>query len=86
MNNYTKIISNMEEKIKNFSKKISEGIDKKKKRDFVFEMLYGLIASNSCLLSEIARSLMLITTLKYIKSYQFYQDKKTIREKIVKIN
>ena len=29
---------------------------------------------------------VLITTLKYIKSYQFYQDKKTIREKIVKIN
>ena len=64
MNNYTKIISNMEEKIKNFSKKISEGIDKKKKRDFVFEMLYGLIASNSCLLSEIARSLKEEITLK----------------------
>ena len=64
MNNYTKIISNMEEKIKNFSKKISEGIDKKKKRDFVFEMLYGLIASNSCFLSEIARSLKEEITLK----------------------
>ena len=48
MNNYTKIISNMKEKIKNFSKKISEGIDKKKKRDFVFEMLYGLIANLKC--------------------------------------
>ncbi len=64
MNNYTKIISNMEEKIKNFSKKISEGIDKKKKRDFIFEMLYGVIASNSCLLSEIARSLKEEITLK----------------------
>ena len=64
MNNYTKIINNMEEKIKNFSKKISDGIDKKKKRDFVFEMLYGLIASNSCLLSEIARSLKEEITLK----------------------
>ena len=31
MNNYSKIISNMEEKIKNFSKKISKGINTKKK-------------------------------------------------------
>ena len=57
MNNYSKIISNMEEKIKNFSKKISNGVDSKKKREFVFDMLYGLIASSSCHLSEIGRSL-----------------------------
>ena len=57
MNNYNKIISNMEEKIKNFSKKISNGINTKKKRDFVFDMIYGLIASSSCNLSEIGRSL-----------------------------
>ena len=35
MNNFTKIIGNMEEKIKNFSKKITERIDTKKKRDFI---------------------------------------------------
>ena len=52
MNNYNKIISNMEQKIKNFSKKISNGINTKKKRDFVFDMIYGLIASSSCNLSE----------------------------------
>ena len=64
MNNYSKIISNMEEKIKNFSKKISNGVDCKKKRDFVFDMIYGLIASGSCHLSEIGRSLKEEITLK----------------------
>ena len=64
MNNYNKIISNMEEKIKNFSNKISKGIETKKKRDFVFEMIYGLMASSSCFLSEISRSLKEDITLK----------------------
>lgn len=67
MNNYSKIISNMEDKIKNFSKKISEGIKSKKKRDFLFEMTYGLMASSSCLLSEIARSQKEDITLKAIE-------------------
>ena len=67
MNNYNKIISNMEDKIKNFSKKISEGIKSKKKRDFLFEMTYGLMASSSCLLSEIARSQKEDITLKAIE-------------------
>ena len=64
MNNFTKIISNMEEKIKNFSKKISKGIDTKKKRDFILDMIYGLIASSSCYISDIARSLNEDITLK----------------------
>ena len=63
MNNYSKIISNMEEKIKKFSEKISEGVSKKR-RDFVFDMIYGLIASSSCFLSEISRSLKEDITLK----------------------
>ena len=67
MINYNKIISNMEVKIKNFSKKISKGIKSKKKRDFVFEMLYGLIASSSCHLSEIARSLKEKISLKALE-------------------
>ncbi len=67
MNNYTKIISNMEEKIKNFSKKISKGIDKKKKRDFILDMLYGLMASSSCFISEIARSLNEDITLRALE-------------------
>ncbi len=67
MNHFTKIISNMEEKIKNFSKKISKGINKKKKRDFVLEMLYGLMASSSCFISEISRSLNENITLKALE-------------------
>ena len=67
MNNYNKIISNMEVKIKNFSKKISKGINSKKKRDFVFEMIYGLIASSSCHLSEIGRSLNERISLKALE-------------------
>ena len=67
MNNFTKIISNMEEKIKNFSKKISEGIDTKRKRDFILDMIYGLIASSSCFISEIARSLKEDITLKALE-------------------
>ena len=64
MNNYNKKINNIEEKIKNFSNKISKGIETKKKRDFVFEMIYGLIASSSCFLSEISRNLKEDITLK----------------------
>lgn len=67
MNNYSKIISNLKEKVQNFSKKISEGIDSKKKRDFVLDMLYGLIASSSCNLSEIWRSLKENITLKALE-------------------
>ena len=67
MINYNKIISNMEVKIKNFSKKISKGIKSKKKRDFVFEMVYGLIASSSCHLSEIARNLKEKISLKALE-------------------
>lgn len=67
MNNYTKIISNMEEKIKNFSKKISKGIDKKKKRDFILDMLYGLVAGSSCFISDIARSLKEDITLRALE-------------------
>ena len=57
MKYYNRIIGIMEEKIKNFSKKISNGVKGKKKRDFIFDMIYGLMASSSCHLSEIARSL-----------------------------
>lgn len=64
MNNYTRIINNLEEKIENFSKKISKDLDSKKKKDFVFNMIYGLIASSSCYLSEIARILNEDITLR----------------------
>ena len=54
----------MKEKLKKFSENISNGVDTKKKKDFVSEMLYGLLASSSCYLSNIARSLKEEITLK----------------------
>lgn len=64
INNFNTIINNMKEKSIKFSKKISKGIDNKKRRDFVSEMVYGLLASSSCYLSNIARSLKEEITLK----------------------
>ena len=56
MNNYTKIINQLKEKIVNFSKNISMDLSKPN-RKFILNMLYGLICSSSSYLSEIARSL-----------------------------
>lgn len=64
INNFNTIINNMKEKFKKFSENISNGVDTKKKKDFVSEMLYGLLASSSCYLSNIARSLKENITLK----------------------
>ena len=63
MNNYTKIINQMKEKITNFSKKISKGLSLPNSK-FVLDMVYGLISSSSVLLTEIARSLNENITLK----------------------
>ena len=63
MNNYSRIINQMKEKITNFSKKISKGLSLPDLK-FVLDMLYGLISSSSVLLSEIARSLNEKITLK----------------------
>ena len=56
MNNYTMNCYEMKREILNFSKKISEGLNKKEKK-FVLDMQYGLSKSKSCLISEISRSL-----------------------------
>ena len=56
MNNYTKIINQMKEKIVNFSKNISVDLSNPN-RKFILNMIYGLISSSSCYLSEIGRSL-----------------------------
>ena len=65
MNNYSKIINQMKEKITNFSKKISKGLSLPNSK-FVLDMVYGLISSSSVFLSEIARSLNENITLKKI--------------------
>ena len=56
MNNYTMEVYEMKREILNFSKKISEGLNKRE-RKFVFDMQYGLSKSKSCLISEISRAL-----------------------------
>lgn len=65
MNNYTKIISHMKEKIVNFSKNISKDLSIPN-RKFILNMIYGLICSSSSYLSEITRSLKEDTTLKKV--------------------
>ncbi len=56
MNNYSKIINQMKEKITKFSKEISKDLSLPNCK-FVLDMTYGLISSSSSFLSEIARSL-----------------------------
>lgn len=56
MNNYTMDCYETKREIFNFSKKISEGLNKTKAK-FVSDMQYGLSKGKSCLISEISRSL-----------------------------
>ena len=56
MNNYTTDLYEMKREIVNFSKKISEGLNKPISK-FVMDMQYGLSKGGSCLISNIARSL-----------------------------
>lgn len=56
MDNYTMNSYEVKRDLMNFSKKISEGINKPTSK-FVMDMQYGLAKSGSCLISEIARSL-----------------------------
>ena len=56
MTNYTMDCYETKREILNFSKKISEGLNKKGIK-FVGDMQYGLSKSKSCLISEISRSL-----------------------------
>ena len=56
MVNYTMECYEMKREILNFSKKISEGLNKKETK-FVSDMQYGLSKGKSCLISEISRSL-----------------------------
>ena len=56
MNNYTMEVYETKREILNFSKKISEGLNKRE-RKFIYDMQYGLSKSKSCLISEISRAL-----------------------------
>jgi len=65
MNNYTKIISHLKEKILNFSKNISKEFSVPTAK-FITSMLYGLCVSTSAYLSNIARALHEDITLKKV--------------------
>lgn len=56
MNNFTTNTYEMKREIVNFSKNISEGVNKATSK-FVMDMQYGLAKGGSCLISNIARSL-----------------------------
>lgn len=56
MNNFTTNTYEMKREILNFSKKVSEGVNKATTK-FVMDMQYGLVKGGSCLISNIARSL-----------------------------
>lgn len=57
MNNFTTNTYVVKREILNFSKKISNNLDKSEKK-FIQDIEYGISKSGSCLISNIARSLM----------------------------
>lgn len=56
MNNFTMNCYEMKRDILNFSKKLSEGVNKSTSK-FVMDMQYGLAKSGSCLILEVSRAL-----------------------------
>ena len=65
MINFNTTASNLTRKILRFSEKVSKGL-KRPEFKLISDMLYGLLAAQSCKLSEIARSLDEKTTLKKV--------------------
>ena len=54
MNYYTTDLYETKREIVNFSKKVTEGVNKSTSK-FVMDMIYGISKSKSCLISEISR-------------------------------
>lgn len=65
MTNYTTETYQTKRDILNFSKKISEGLTKSTKK-FNSDMIYGILSSHSCLISEVTRSLKEKTKDAYV--------------------
>lgn len=65
MTNYTTETYQTKRDILNFSKKISEGLKKSTKK-FNSDMIYGILSSHSCLISEVTRSLKEKTKDAYV--------------------
>lgn len=55
MTNFTTNTYEMKRIIVNYSEKISKGLNKPKQK-FIKDIQYGLVASGSCLISEISRT------------------------------
>lgn len=64
MNYFTTNTYEMKREIVNFSKKITEGVNKSTSK-FIMDMIYGISKSKSCLISEISRSLEEKINLSY---------------------
>lgn len=64
MTNYTMDCYEMKRDLINYSKKISEGLNKSSSK-FIMDMIYGIARSKSCLISEISRSLSENIKLRY---------------------
>ena len=64
MNYYTTDLYETKREIVNFSKKITEGVNKSTSK-FIMDMIYGISKSKSCLISEISRSLEEKINLNY---------------------
>lgn len=64
MNYYTTDLYETKREIVNFSKKVTEGVNKSTSK-FVMDMIYGISKSKSCLISEISRSLEEKINLSY---------------------
>ena len=83
MNNFTTNTYETKREIVNFSKKVSEGVNKSTSK-FVMDMQYGLAKGGSCLISNIARSLDEDIKLNYTierlcdKLSNWYEDDKKI--------
>lgn len=65
MNYFTLNPNEIKREIKKFDEKVTYNVKNKSIRKFSFEMLYGLGASGSCSLADIARSLKEPTKTAY---------------------
>jgi hypothetical protein len=61
--NYSKLASKLRTKLANFSGYVSDGLDKSAKR-FIREACYGILSSQSVLLTQMGRSLETKISLK----------------------
>jgi len=84
MNNYTMDCYEMKREILNFSKKMSNGLNRQATK-FISDMQYGLSKSQSCLISEISRALnedikLKNTIERLCDNLQSLDKEKTIKE------